>query len=53
MEQKETMIRKLFFIGLIMARLFGSLDGTICGTAMPRIVGELGGLRLMTWLTKA
>jgi EmrB/QacA subfamily drug resistance transporter len=33
--------------------LFGALDGTIVGTAMPRIVGELGGLSLMTWLTTA
>ena len=33
--------------------LFAALDGTIVGTAMPRIVGELGGLSLMTWLTTA
>ncbi|OCT10795.1 MFS transporter [Paenibacillus pectinilyticus] len=33
--------------------LFGALDGTIVGTAMPRIVGEFGGLGLMTWLTTA
>ncbi len=33
--------------------LFGALEGTIVGTAMPRIVGELGGLSLMTWLTTA
>lgn len=39
--------------GLIIAMLFASLDNTIVGTAMPRIVGELGGLSLMTWLTTA
>ncbi|NEW08163.1 MFS transporter [Paenibacillus sp. SYP-B3998] len=33
--------------------LFGALDGTIVGTAMPRIVGEFGGLGLMAWLTTA
>ena len=33
--------------------LFAALDSTIVGTAMPRIVGELGGLDLMTWLTTA
>ena len=33
--------------------LFAALDGTIVGTAMPRIVGDLGGLSLMTWLTTA
>ncbi|WP_371754667.1 MDR family MFS transporter [Ferviditalea candida] len=37
----------------MIAMLFGALDGTIVGTAMPRIVGELGGLGLMTWLTTA
>ncbi|WP_027407963.1 MDR family MFS transporter [Anoxybacteroides tepidamans] len=45
--------RNLLITGLIIAMLFGALDGTIVGTAMPRIVGELGGLNLMTWLTTA
>ncbi|MFC4182584.1 MDR family MFS transporter [Saccharococcus thermophilus] len=45
--------RNILIIGLIIAMLFGALDGTIVGTAMPRIVGELGGLSLMTWLTTA
>jgi len=39
--------------GLIIAMLFAALDGTIVGTAMPRIVGELGGLSVMAWLTTA
>jgi len=39
--------------GLLLAMLFGALNATIVGTAMPRIVGELGGLHLMTWLTTA
>ncbi|WP_282943198.1 MDR family MFS transporter [Paenibacillus sp. RC67] len=43
----------LLILGLMIAMLFGALDGTIVGTAMPRIVGELGGLGLMTWLTTA
>ncbi|TVY09020.1 MDR family MFS transporter [Paenibacillus cremeus] len=43
----------LLIFGLIIAMLFAALDGTIVGTAMPRIVGELGGLSLMTWLTTA
>ncbi|MCL6601237.1 MAG: MFS transporter [Paenibacillus sp.] len=33
--------------------LFGALDGTIVGTAMPRIIGDLGGLGLMAWLSTA
>lgn len=37
----------------MIAILFAALDGTIVGTAMPRIVGELGGLSLMTWLVTA
>ncbi len=45
--------RGLLITGLIIAMLFGALDGTIVGTAMPRIVGELGGLGLMVWLTTA
>ncbi|ANB59010.1 drug resistance MFS transporter, drug:H+ antiporter-2 family protein [Anoxybacillus sp. B7M1] len=45
--------RNLLITGLIIAMLFGALDGTIVGTAMPRIVGELGGIGLMTWLTTA
>jgi EmrB/QacA subfamily drug resistance transporter len=49
----HTRHRKMLITGLIIAMLFGALDGTIVGTAMPRIVGELGGLDLMTWLTTA
>lgn len=45
--------RGLLITGLIIAMLFAALDNTIVGTAMPRIVGELGGLSLMTWLTTA
>jgi EmrB/QacA subfamily drug resistance transporter len=45
--------RKLLLIGLIIAMFFSALDGTIVGTAMPRIVGDLGGLDQMTWLTTA
>lgn len=49
----HTRHRKMLVTGLIIAMLFGALDGTIVGTAMPRIVGDLGGLDLMTWLTTA
>jgi EmrB/QacA subfamily drug resistance transporter len=45
--------RGILIAGLIIAMLFGALDQTIVGTAMPRIVGEFGGLSLMTWLTTA
>ncbi|WP_082615017.1 MDR family MFS transporter [Paenibacillus sp. Soil787] len=52
-EGPELKNRGLLLTGLIIAMLFGALDGTIVGTAMPRIVGEFGGLGLMAWLTTA
>lgn len=45
--------RGLLIFGLLVAMLFAALDNTIVGTAMPRIVGELGGLSVITWLTTA
>ncbi len=45
--------RGILISGLLIAMLFGALDQTIVGTAMPRIVGDLGGLSYMTWLTTA
>lgn len=52
-ENDNTKHRGLLIFGLLVAMLFASLDNTIVGTAMPRIVGELGGLGVMTWLTTA
>ncbi|MGC5327846.1 MDR family MFS transporter [Brevibacillus sp. SYSU BS000544] len=49
----ENTNRGILITGLIVAMLFASLDNTIVGTALPRIVGELGGLGVMTWLTTA
>ena len=43
--------RRLLLIGLFLALFFSSLDQTVVGTAMPRIIGELGGLSIMTWVT--
>lgn len=45
--------RGILITGLLVAMLFGALDGTIVGTALPRIVGELEGLSMMAWLTTA
>ncbi|MCY8233229.1 MDR family MFS transporter [Priestia endophytica] len=50
-ESNKSGSRKLVLTGLIIAMFFAALDGTIVGTAMPRIVGDLGGLSMMTWLT--
>lgn len=50
---ESTKNRGLLILGLLVAMLFAALDNTIVGTAMPRIVGDLGGLGVMTWLTTA
>ncbi|MGL5850170.1 MAG: MFS transporter, partial [Phycicoccus sp.] len=43
----------LLFCGLLVAMLAASLDHTIFSTALPTIVGELGGLDQMAWVTTA
>ncbi len=42
--------RKILLTGLVLGMFFSSLDQTIVGTAMPRIIGELGGLGILTWV---
>jgi EmrB/QacA subfamily drug resistance transporter len=37
--------------GVMLAMLLAALDQTIVGTAMPRIVADLGGFSLYTWAT--
>ncbi|MFC4944535.1 MDR family MFS transporter [Pseudonocardia sp. GCM10023141] len=39
--------------GLLIAMLLAMLDNTIVGTAMPTIVGELGGLEHLSWVVTA
>jgi EmrB/QacA subfamily drug resistance transporter len=39
------------FIGVMLAMFLASLDQTVVGTAMPRIVSDLGGFSQYTWLT--
>jgi EmrB/QacA subfamily drug resistance transporter len=39
--------------GLMIAMLLAMLDNMIVGTAMPRIVGELGGLSHLSWVVTA
>ena len=38
-------------IGVMLAMFIGALDQTIVGTAMPRIVSDLGGFSEYTWIT--
>jgi len=41
------------FIGLILAVMLAALDSTIVSTALPTIVGELGGLNHLFWVVSA
>ena len=45
--------RTLLVTGLLIGVFFASLDQTLIGTAMPKIIGDLGGLSIMTWVTTA
>jgi EmrB/QacA subfamily drug resistance transporter len=44
---------QLIFLGLMAGMLLASLDQTIVSTALPTIVGELGGLREISWVVTA
>src|SRR3954454_19233321 len=39
----------LTFAGLLLAMLLASLDQTIVATALPTIVGDLGGIDQLSW----
>lgn len=41
----------ILLAGLFLGLFFAALDQTVVGTAMPRIIGDLGGLSIMTWVT--
>src|SRR6185295_12516908 len=41
------------FAGLVLALLLAALDSTIVATALPTIVGELGGLTHLSWVVTA
>lgn len=43
----------LVFAGLLVAMFMSSLDQTILSTALPTIVGDLGGVNHMLWVTTA
>ena len=52
MPVRETPSRNLFpvFAGLMLALALAALDQNIVATALPRITGELGGLRYLSWV---
>src|ERR1700691_817009 len=41
---------RLLFTALLLVMLLGALDQTIVSTALPTIVGELGGLESVSWV---
>ncbi len=43
----------LIFTGLMLVMLLAALDSTIVATALPTIVGDLGGLEKLSWVTSA
>jgi EmrB/QacA subfamily drug resistance transporter len=43
----------LIFTGLLLAMVLASLDQTIVSTALPTIVGDLGGLNSLAWVVTA
>ena len=45
--------RRITLIGVMIVFLLSALDQTIVGTAMPRIIAELDGLQLYSWVTTA
>ncbi len=44
---------RIALVGLLLAMLMASLDNTIVATALPTIVGDLGGLTEFAWVTTA
>ena len=44
---------RLVFTGLMLVLLLAALDQTIVATALPTIVGDLGGLNELAWVTSA
>ncbi len=41
---------RLIIVGLLLAVFLSAVDGTIVSTALPTIVGDLGGLDQLTWV---
>ncbi|SEO77870.1 MDR family MFS transporter [Actinacidiphila rubida] len=51
-EPRQRSVR-VVMVGLMVAMLLAMLDNMIIGTAMPTIVGELGGLNHLSWVVTA
>jgi EmrB/QacA subfamily drug resistance transporter len=45
--------RALTVVGLILALAMGALEATVVSTAMPTVIGDLGGIHYYAWITGA
>lgn len=45
--------RAFTVVGLILALAMGALEGTVVSTAMPTVIGELGGIHYYAWIAGA
>ncbi|WP_334074712.1 MULTISPECIES: MDR family MFS transporter [Paenibacillus] len=45
--------RKYILIGLLLSTFLAAIEGTVIGPAGPRIVGDLGGVELLSWVFTA
>ncbi|MFC4637048.1 DHA2 family efflux MFS transporter permease subunit [Deinococcus hohokamensis] len=45
--------KRIILFGVLLGLFLSALDQTIVGTAMPRIISELNGLNLYSWVTTA
>ncbi len=52
-ERSKHRVRKFIMLGLGLGMLVASLDQTVVGTSLPKIVGDLGGMNLFAWLFTA
>jgi EmrB/QacA subfamily drug resistance transporter len=52
-ERSKHRTRNFIMIGLALGLLVSSLDQTVVGTSLPKIVGDLGGMNLFAWLFTA
>ena len=53
MTETDVSRRRLIFGSLLLVLLIASLDQTIVSTALPTIVGDLGGLQHLSWVVTA
>ena len=52
-EQPQQERVRLIFGALLLVLLLASLDQTIVSTALPTIVGDLGGIQHLSWVVTA